>query len=107
MNPVVFGLHGNHEKIVPRHSFINAAKFENTKQLADYLMGLDKNDTLHNQYFWWKPHFTVSNGGDNQNLGYCTPVQYDANSTKSLSLLDRMVGHEKKMCHFATDSLTD
>lgn len=70
-------------------------------------MGLDKNDTLHNQYFWWKPHFTVRNGGDNQNLGYCISVQYDANSTKSLSLLDRTVGHENKMCHFATDSLTD
>ncbi|XP_057368591.1 alpha-(1,3)-fucosyltransferase C-like [Daphnia carinata] len=69
--PVVYSLHGNHEKIAPRHSFINAAKFENTKQLADYLMLLDKNDTLYNQYFWWKPHFIVRNSADDQNLGYC------------------------------------
>ncbi|XP_057368602.1 alpha-(1,3)-fucosyltransferase C-like [Daphnia carinata] len=69
--PIVFGLHDNHEKIAPRHSFINAAKFENVKQLANYMMLLDKNDTLYNQYFWWKPHFKILNRADHQNVGYC------------------------------------
>ncbi|KAI9559152.1 hypothetical protein GHT06_015941 [Daphnia sinensis] len=69
--PVVFGYHDNYEKIAPRHSFINAAKFENVKQLADYLMLLDKNDTLYNQYFWWKPYFKVRDSTDDQALGFC------------------------------------
>ncbi|KZS14617.1 putative Alpha--fucosyltransferase C [Daphnia magna] len=57
--PIVYGVHDSHEKIAPTHSFINAAKFENVKKLADYLILLDKNDTLYNEYFWWKPHFKV------------------------------------------------
>lgn len=57
--PIVYGVHDSHEKVAPTHSFINAAKFENVKKLADYLILLDKNDTLYNEYFWWKPHFKV------------------------------------------------
>ena len=57
--PIVYGVHDHYDKIAPKHSFINAAKFENVKQLADYLILLDNNDTLYNEYFWWKPHFEV------------------------------------------------
>lgn len=69
--PIVFGYHDNHERIAPRHSFINAAKFETMKQLADYLIMLDKNDTLYNQYFWWKPHFQIRSGIEDQSYGFC------------------------------------
>nr|CAH0099095.1 unnamed protein product [Daphnia galeata] len=55
--PIIFGLHDHYDKIAPPHSFINAAKFENMRKLADYLILLDKNDTLYNEYFWWKPFF--------------------------------------------------
>lgn len=58
--PIVYGVHGYHEKMAPAHSFINAAKFENVKKLAEYLILLDKNDTLYNEYFWWKPLFEVT-----------------------------------------------
>ncbi|XP_057368597.1 alpha-(1,3)-fucosyltransferase C-like [Daphnia carinata] len=67
--PIVYGVHDSHEKIAPTHSFINAAKFENVKKLADYLISLDKNDTLYNEYFWWKPHFKVMS--NEANTGMC------------------------------------
>jgi alpha-1,3-fucosyltransferase len=69
--PVVFGLHDNQEKIAPPHSFINAAKFENTKALADYLILLNNNDTLYNEYFWWKPYFQVLDSENDKKKSMC------------------------------------
>ena len=69
--PVVFGLHDHYDQIAPSHSFINAAKFENMTQLADYLILLDKNDTLYNEYFWWKPHFESRYKQKDVNIGMC------------------------------------
>lgn len=47
--------------IVQPIKLTSTAKFKNTKALADYLILLDKNDTLYNEYFWWKPYFQVEN----------------------------------------------
>ena len=58
-NVIPIVLRGSHAKMVPPHSFINADDFETVEQLADYLITLDKNDTLYNEYFWWKPYFKV------------------------------------------------
>jgi alpha-1,3-fucosyltransferase len=69
--PVVFGLHGSQEKLAPLHSFINAAKFKNTKALADYLILLDKNETLYNEYFWWKPYFQVHDRENDKKKSMC------------------------------------
>ncbi|KAK4022252.1 hypothetical protein OUZ56_007731 [Daphnia magna] len=69
--PVVVGFHDHHEKIAPRHSFINVANFEHIKNLADYMIFLDKNDTLYNEYFWWKSHFEVRNSQQDFNKGMC------------------------------------
>ncbi|EFX66759.1 hypothetical protein DAPPUDRAFT_64409, partial [Daphnia pulex] len=69
--PVVFGLHNHYDQMAPAHSFINAAKFENMRQLADYLILLDRNDTLYNEYFWWKPHFESRYKQKDVNIGMC------------------------------------
>jgi hypothetical protein len=69
--PIVFSLHEDHELIAPTHSFINAAKFENMNKLADYLIMLDNNDTLYNEYFWWKPHFQVRDSPKYTSKGMC------------------------------------
>jgi hypothetical protein len=69
--PIVYGVHDHYDKIAPTHSFINAAKFESMKQLADYLILLDKNDTLYNEYFWWKSHFEVRYTQKDINVGAC------------------------------------
>ncbi len=47
--PIVVDVHGHHKKIAPPHSYINAADFNDVKELADYLILLDKNETLYNQ----------------------------------------------------------
>jgi alpha-1,3-fucosyltransferase len=69
--PVVYGLHDDQEKLAPPHSFINAAKFENTKTLADYLILLNNNDTLYNEYFWWKPYFQVHDSEHEKKKSMC------------------------------------
>ncbi|XP_057367054.1 LOW QUALITY PROTEIN: alpha-(1,3)-fucosyltransferase C-like [Daphnia carinata] len=53
--PIVYGA-GNYEAIAPPHSYIDALKYTPV-QLAKYLDILDKNDTLYNEYFWWKPFY--------------------------------------------------
>ena len=69
--PIVYGVHDHYDKIAPTHSFINAAKFENMKKLADYLILLNKNDTMYNEYFWWKQHFQVSDFDEDRNKSVC------------------------------------
>jgi alpha-1,3-fucosyltransferase len=69
--PVVYGLHDDHEKLSPPHSFINVAKFENTKELANYLILLNNNDTLYNEYFWWKPYFKVHDSENDRKKSMC------------------------------------
>ena len=58
--PVVYG-GANYSKLAPPHSFIDAMKLT-PLQLARYLHKLSSNDTLYNEYFWWKEHYTVEAG---------------------------------------------
>ena len=55
--PVVMGL-ANYSAIAPPHSFINALQYS-PKELANYLLMLDSNDTLYNRYFDWKTNYTI------------------------------------------------
>ena len=57
--PVVLG-GADYSAIAPPHSYINAMDYT-PKQLAQYLLELDRNDTLYASYFWWKPHYRVLN----------------------------------------------
>lgn len=58
--PIVYG-GANYSQIAPPHSYINALEFTPEK-LADYLKLLDANDTLYNEYFWWKDHYQFEVG---------------------------------------------
>jgi len=62
--PIVMDLNGNYVKIAPAGSFINALDYPTVKELADYLKMLDKNDTLYNEYFWWKKHYVLGVSSD-------------------------------------------
>jgi len=57
--PIVMDQHGNYDRFVPPKSFINALDFSTIKELADYLKVLDENDTLYNEYFWWKESYAL------------------------------------------------
>lgn len=69
--PIVLDLHGNHAQFAPPHSYINALDFPTVKALADYLILLDKDDTLYNQYFWWRDHYEIRNQPEDFRHGLC------------------------------------
>lgn len=70
--PVVVDAHGHHAKAAPPHSFINILDFPSIRHLANYLILLHNNDTLYNQYFWWKSYFRVRNADLAEGLHYRT-----------------------------------
>ncbi len=97
--PIVFSLHEDHELIAPTHSFINAAKFETMNKLADYLIMLDNNDTLYNEYFWWKPHFQVHDSPEYTSKGMCHLCAALHNTTMPMKFYPSMTDWwEKEMC---------
>ena len=55
--PVVLG-QANYSAIAPRHSFIDARQFSPQK-LAGILNQLASNDTLYDEFFDWKKHYSV------------------------------------------------
>uniref|UniRef100_A0A3P9Q1P0 Fucosyltransferase n=1 Tax=Poecilia reticulata TaxID=8081 RepID=A0A3P9Q1P0_POERE len=58
--PVVLGTtRENYENFVPRDAFIHVDDFKSPKELADYLLLLDKNQELYLEYFRWRRHFRV------------------------------------------------
>ena len=57
--PIVLGV-TNYSKILPKHSFIDIRDYSSPQLLAKYLITLDKNDTLYNQYFWWTNTYFVN-----------------------------------------------
>ncbi|ELU14773.1 hypothetical protein CAPTEDRAFT_132452 [Capitella teleta] len=53
--PIVMGAHpADYAAIAPPHSFIHVDDFKSPKDLANYLMKLDADDQLYNEYFRWK-----------------------------------------------------
>ena len=58
--PVVYG-GANYSHHAPPHSYIDARKYK-PKELAAYLNLLAANETLYNEYFWWKEHYRVETG---------------------------------------------
>uniref|UniRef100_A0A3B5LP83 Fucosyltransferase n=1 Tax=Xiphophorus couchianus TaxID=32473 RepID=A0A3B5LP83_9TELE len=59
--PVVLGpTRETYEIFVPRDTFIHVDDFKSPKELADYLLLLDKNEGLYQGYFKWRRHFKVN-----------------------------------------------
>jgi len=78
--PVVYGA-VNYSLIAPPHSYIDAQKFHGPKQLADYLLFLDSNEAIYNEYFSWKNHYVIEAGRENMILNafckLCKKLHYD------------------------------
>lgn len=54
------------------HSYIKSLDFTPEKQQAQYLKLLNSNDTLYNEYFWWKDPYRVEVGVDQMaRHGFC------------------------------------
>ena len=53
--PVVLGARKeDYLAVSPPHSFIHIEDFDSVADLAKYLLKLDQNDHMYNQYFQWK-----------------------------------------------------
>ncbi|XP_015249294.1 PREDICTED: alpha-(1,3)-fucosyltransferase 9-like [Cyprinodon variegatus] len=58
--PVVLGTsRQNYENFVPGDAFIHVDDFKSPKELAEYLLLLDKNQELYHKYFTWRRYFNV------------------------------------------------
>lgn len=58
--PVVLG-RANYSQVAPPNSFIDARLYT-PKELVDYLILLNSNDSLYNEYFQWKKYYRVHTG---------------------------------------------
>lgn len=56
--PIVMG-GANYSKFAPANSYINARDFASPKELAKYLLRLDKFDNLYAKYFDWKKNYEI------------------------------------------------
>lgn len=56
--PVVYG-GANYKRIAPPKSVINVMDFKSVKDLANYILFLDKNPKEYIKFFEWKRHFVV------------------------------------------------
>ncbi|EFX72918.1 hypothetical protein DAPPUDRAFT_58316 [Daphnia pulex] len=68
--PVVYG-GADYAQLAPEHSYIDARQFE-PQQLAAYLKKLAANETLYNEYLWWKDDYVVEAGMEEMvRRGFC------------------------------------
>ncbi|XP_040179320.1 4-galactosyl-N-acetylglucosaminide 3-alpha-L-fucosyltransferase 9-like isoform X1 [Rana temporaria] len=59
--PVVLGTsRENYERFIPGDAFIHVDDFPSAKELADYLLELDKDDEKYHKYFNWRSHYRVN-----------------------------------------------
>jgi len=65
--PVYYGAPNIDEFSPDEHSYIDVSKFQNAKELAEYLKFLDKNDTEYEKYLNWKKKAKNGDLGENLN----------------------------------------
>ena len=87
--PIVRGA-GPYKDFLPVNSYIDAADFSSPKDLADYLIKLDQNDDLYNEYFKAREKFICHNYYANSYNWPCAICQQvcalkEANKKKTLN----------------------
>lgn len=83
--PVVYG-GADYSQFAPRGSYINVADFPSPKDLADYLLKVDKDDALYSTYFEWTKHWrAVERYPQADFCGLCEKLNDPAQPLKSYS----------------------
>jgi len=73
--PIVRG-DGNYTKFGPPNSFINTNQFKHPKDLADYMLYLDKNDDEYIKYLKYKENYHVDNANPKCDIVYPKQTSY-------------------------------
>ena len=63
-------------KIAPPHSYIDVRDFKSPRQLAEYLLFLDKNETAYLSYFDLRRDYTVEAGRRSSTDVFCHLCRY-------------------------------
>jgi alpha-1,3-fucosyltransferase len=105
--PVVYG-GADYSSIAPPHSYIDARLFE-PQELANYLLILDSNETLYNEYFWWKDYYQVEAGQEQMvKRGFCDLCKklhlMDAPSTEDISSINNNKIYDKMLNHWLPEN---
>jgi alpha-1,3-fucosyltransferase len=85
--PIVLG-GADYSKYAPPNSYINARDFDSPKELAEYLMLLDKSETMYASYFSWKKDY------------YSTHTKF-GNKASVLPVLTRRLTGQRVLSFFA------
>lgn len=75
--PIVLG-GADYNLFAPSHSYINARDFGSPKELADYLLLLNKTENLYAKYFEWKRQYEVLSPDNYGMCDLCTMAHDDS-----------------------------
>ena len=93
--PVVIGLF-DYKKYLPLNSYIDVRDFKSPEDLGKYLIELDHNDTLYNEYFEWKRHYKVIFPHDMASFcDLCKYLHENENKRRSYDELDQWWNKDK------------
>ena len=84
--PIVLGAY-NYSSLFPPKSYIDIKDFKSPRDLADYMLLLDRNDRLYNEYFKWRETYRIKP----HEPSYCRVCEYlnkSKNTTKIYNNLD-------------------
>ena len=96
MIPVVYG-GADYSSIAPPHSYIDARLFE-PQELANYLSMLDANETLYNEYFWWKDNYVEAGPEQMVKRGFCElckKLHLKVDKVARFTIKSSIIGYQK------------
>ena len=105
--PVVFGALDAYKSVLPAHSYIAASDFSSPKDLANYLLLLDKNQTLYRRYFDWKyTHTCGPVSRDDKSKNVCQSLHNHISDKRDNFTLRDVWASESNKCVDANTYLT-